>query len=1534
MSLPIGFPLYFDGRYHVSLSFPPVVPVSEISKVVGVTASYPLLIPNTDYLQNFVKGDIGIADKSMQESLFKNFNNPIASKDKKIIENFSRISNSPIPDIEKLKTGDKYKIPKDNIAIPKMEGVGFKGFEKTILQSIFETQKPYMEIAKLVIGNVAKIEDIIARVAPLLSPSPLTTQSEKPSTNKGKEGGRPKATGFGGGDELKKSLAKLQKFEKKGTLVKISKDGTVKREKNPKSPENKGVTQSTSGGPGTEQTSNGETIWEIVSTVYSTGVFRPEVNYKYTYIDLPPEKEEPEEEVDLDLQDNGDPYEGFKPKTIILGIFDSQGNPLDPNSTLKTIGLNGTTVTQVDTPFKKADWILRSPKWCFPPKGVDNRTYRYSWPVFNTPIYKWERYAGTATQDSQTKPSNGAGTPEWELKKYKEGDKNILNGEDAVPGDPVISGFTGDAENEYRSFFSDLTKFKMWQQDGLEETEKVQYSNEIIGKLNVKAHLENVFLYGQNNSSTYKQINNQPAFPQSLKTSFRPFQIYSYEAAADENLKAYAQRQGKEPGFIWIDPESDYDIKIIRVDPTTQIEYVTAQGEKPLPTVINKFIKNRFIIRLSNGEPFTLAISNNGGATQILDGITDYRLENWNYQNAQVVNSNNILFSIWTTEAPTEYRNQRSIVNDSGYFYEIVKSGNYYTYKKFYFNVDPVDVAATQLLAILSPALLVTLIAMYVANPESEYTFQIPNPNTANESTTNSQLVNLSYTVKLKNLFPYRVYVDLDNTGDIVIKHDKKTMVNVDGSGIIRRWYYVKGKTFSGPSTKVNAETTVTRSTYEEESVTANTGVNTTFLPTFGVEREFVVRIDTPNTSKTGKDYDITYTDKVIPLYNINVQSDNPFGSMIDPSKIRNEQLSTAELFSKGKYGHGSPENPQEIDIVKRYQLTDLDTESYYIVEGILVDQNTQKANPGQSGSGSGAGSEQSGYYMLPHAIGAIKVFISMLVDIFSKLIPAITKLIKLFKNPPSFVTEIIKEKMGEGFSIFSKESFQKFEGAKNLSDKLKNEKPAEKRRQLESHFKDSPLKDHVYVDFKGNYKFLLDGVAMLPFSIFGLQVPFGMDMNFSKIPDSPINLIFKADLLKSKTKNLQQFLKPPIKDFSQLPGADGLAKPLSVTDMKNAGQQNPLDNSIPGFNKSNPNDFEIIDVKYSTGTFINGVNYNYIYITDDQNRVIKEVDEILEKNPDLTVGNAAKEAQDKLEDELKKDPTNQALKDKLKDLKNKLKGQMDSSQPLLKMLLGLVTLPIKIIGGIIEWLLDFFKSLANPLTLPAKMIELLSFSWIMKFFTPKGMLELAGVKFKPEKIAEWCALVNVPAPKIPGEAPKIPDGIELPPDLPYNDATNLGKYLIPDQYEIADLNEFLSMPFMPMLPKYTARQLRENCKFPFRLFWPFICFLEKVINGIIDFIWSVLGIEAIIPAPHIKLCSKSNDPGQMDADELMKVLNGEKPKGQDNQSGGPNASGDATEAFVYDITLDDGTEIKGLDYEKLQEFLKENEDIAYNFKF
>jgi hypothetical protein len=46
------------------------------------------------------------------------------------------------------------------------------------------------------------------------------------------------------------------------------------------------------------------------------------------------------------------------------------------------------------------------------------------------------------------------------------------------------------------------------------------------------------------------------------------------------------------------------------------------------------------------------------------------------------------------------------------------------------------------------------------------------------------------------------------------------------------------------------------------------------------------------------------------------------------------------------------------------------------------------------------------------------------------------------------------------------------------------------------------------------------------------------------------------------------------------------------------------------------------------------------------------------------------------------------------------------------------------------------------------------------------------------------------------------------------------------------------------------------------------------------------------------------------------------------------NSSGPAEDGFIYDVTLDDGTLVKDLNYEQLQKFISDNQDIGYNYKF
>ena len=68
-----------------------------------------------------------------------------------------------------------------------------------------------------------------------------------------------------------------------------------------------------------------------------------------------------------------------------------------------------------------------------------------------------------------------------------------------------------------------------------------------------------------------------------------------------------------------------------------------------------------------------------------------------------------------------------------------------------------------------------------------------------------------------------------------------------------------------------------------------------------------------------------------------------------------------------------------------------------------------------------------------------------------------------------------------------------------------------------------------------------------------------------------------------------------------------------------------------------------------------------------------------------------------------------------------------------------------------------------------------------------------------------------------------------------------------------------------------------------------------------------------------------------------MEKKNNELTKDKNNEAGGGgggSSNNDVPIGFLYDITLENGDIVKGLNYEQLQKYIKDNEDIGYDFKF
>lgn len=1511
MALPGLFPIYptgpiSTGPFHVSLTIPG--PISEISKSVGITASCMLLVPNIQYLIKFVDGDLGIADQIMKNMMLKNINK---CKTEESFKHFAKLVKLDIPDPSKYKTKNGYSIPKTLVEVdPSNDLMGIKAMEKTILTSIFETQKPYIEIAKLVVDNLAKIEDIIARFMPILAPAPdITTRlailSEKPKTNNGVKNGRPTAIGYKGGQDLKPSLGKLQSLSKKGKEVKIDING------NPTTtpPRSNSSTDPTPNQPESNSSDAPSGQYRIISTVYSTGQFDPNVKYNYIYKDIKDEPTELSDKSDLNLEDD-DPYKKLKPKRVIFGIFNSQGEIINPMTKLKTLDGQG---NEIDTPFHVADWITRSPKWYFP-NNINNQSSQYNWPRFGSPFYYWERYGGSEVRRDQGKPDPGNG-PDFTRKTYDDG---FRKGE-------YIVDFTGTSErSEFLAYFTDLVSKKINASNGLDPGEKQHYIDEVISKLHVKDeegskqvgpftlektqidnHLDSAFKYGILNGSTFVNPNNQQPMdiPSGMKYPLKPS---SLKIAGND---------------VWMDPESDYDLKVIKVDSVLDIRYEDSQGKPEVETKILAFIKNTLSINVDDNTtklPFSISIAKNQSAPSTYENITEYQLDNWNYDDddgllgnnkPKINNNNTYTIQVWRYIENPYYKNTTNTsapLQGNTYFEleRLVADVSNWSYKEFKvesptpttipaitsggttaeYDIQDVTVRRVKIQKLLNETDNKIIQWYYGSGKGNLKWYSVP-PTTWKNPIDWSVESNPSYTPN--GSFPPTKTVDTKTFHISSITSSGTAswiFSDIKSTKEIRRYISVDNgiKTLPDGSVVEVIDYKIKRWIVWDTSINVGSTLNgKTVLPAFQRDNNISLLYQTFGNNAT---LDASFTVTNVPPFQIRVKDTSKYGKMIDPSKLTNNHLTNPELYSSSRYG-GSP---QEVGLVKRYMKTELDTETYYILEGVLVEANPQNSTNGGNGSNTNPNNQSGGgteWYTMPSALGAIKVFLSMLADIFSKLVPAINKLLTLFSNPAKFITDIITEKLGESFLIFSPEAME-----------VMRKMPTIKIPDREKFIKSSILNNYISVNPDGTYRFLLDGSGLMKLPILGNTITFGMQLAMLQ---PLIKLIFSIDFNEVPNNTLNSFLNKEEKSKSPLSN-------LGNVDLR--ADQNNVKNTIVTESNGRQNTEEV-SIQYSTGKFIEGVDYQYVYLTEYVANLVKEADELEQTNdPDnLELAKA------KLELALKADPKNPLIQSKFDDLFKKTNNYI---QPILKFLIEIVSLPVKIIAKIIEQILAFFKGgefaddknfpgLVSLPSLPTNMAKFLSFQWVIGLFKPMNLLKMAGINFDVPKLLDW--------------------------------VSNLDSF--PKDFEF-DLSEVIDIALIAKMPKVKKDQFIDMLKKPFRILYSILCLLEALINAIIDFIWATLGIEAIIPPPHIKLCKQLNE-GEMSTEDIMDLLNGlMKDSGASAASGGngdagtSGGTGKGDYNFIYDIKLSDGRSIRDLNEEDLRSFIEDNKDISFDFLF
>lgn len=576
---------------------------------------------------------------------------------------------------------------------------------------------------------------------------------------------------------------------------------------------------------------------------------------------------------------------------------------------------------------------------------------------------------------------------------------------------------------------------------------------------------------------------------------------------------------------------------------------------------------------------------------------------------------------------------------------------------------------------------------------------------------------------------------------------------------------------------------------------------------------------------------------------NNKLKKTTPFVSNYRGSNI-SELLDTSEY----SYIGAAPPNGDKarVHTMRKYKY---DGEKVsYLIEGVL-NENPKNIN------GDNNINNDSKWYTKSSIFGAVKKFIDAVISIFTDVLPDLNKLITLFKNPHELLFDTFFDKLEKGFESFSGNLMSKFSTLTSFNDKFERA----------DFIKNDPdLKKYVSLDEDLNYRFILDGFSGMEL----LGHSFGINIvNF--IPSLVLNKSNKFSLKSDKESINPNFLPTQPRN--------------NVDDGERTGD---VEANMRKLNNDGSFTWETISTEYSTGDFIEGIDYKYIYITEDVERLLSKGDDLFEQAIKTNDKEKAVESLSEYNNALEKDPNNNIIKDKIQELKEKFKLEINM---ILQLLMSIVSMPIKIVLSILEEFKKLFGELTKIKKIPSKLEEFLSFEWILKFVKPNYILDLIGLSFNPELLFTWIDKIKS------------------------NNFSSDYKF---------DLSKIVSAPFLFKLPEVTKEQLDIMKTKPLGLMTSVFRLLEQLVEGIIRFIWDILNLNSIIPYPKFPLSKFAS--ANLSPDKLSEMLNGESDPLNDNNT---------SFKLIYDIKLPDGTIIKDLNYSELQDFIKDNDDFNYEVR-
>jgi len=1442
-----------------------------------------LFIPDIKVLTNFAKGDLGIADGILKKMIIKN----VADIDSpKILEEFIGLAGAKLSKpIESYfdRSGKTTKpiINPSDITLVGRDGDlgGLKALEKSMMQSIFETQKPYMEIIKLVLENLVKIEDIIARVLA------VSGSSMNPKNN-------PKALGYQQNKEFNNNMAKLDALSKVPTEPKKVTDSNSFPEQITSDPRDR-VTGA----------------FVTQSVVYSTGQFDPNVNYTYIY------KYVREQNFNLGGTFSPTPLTGddHLPKNVVFGVFNSKFELLDENLIL----LSPQDSRSDGSISKNVNWINRSGKYFGKFEQIkegNDFTYR--------------RVGGAI---SRYKDGEG---PSVEV--GPEGNKEVKY---IKKGFPKIN-LGNSLQSYYGDYYLDETKRRA-QLKGLSASEIDTISTEITKRLatpdksgtngiqtTIEASLENGFLNISNSSNT-------PGLPggfESVKFPFKPKKV---------NYK------GKE---VWIDPEAKYDLKIIKCDYSDRITYLDIESDNKSfkTTKILRFVRDTLSIKVNDDSVFYYEIDNPQNLPIPKFGFTsEISIDNTIGGNFSGITSQSISgrANIYVFFMPVAYRNGFIFTSpEDGRNFRLTKFNNTWKIEEIYWTISNEErkgdiVSLSVYGGVKKERFLDGTERVRVQFPDRKYyyfttfdgQFLFTKVLEQSIASLRSQQINQGVTavinpqsgVATRNTFTIPANA-------IRVEDSRKKFGNLISNTQVLNNQLAVNKPFSNTpyGSPVNDKRQSIGQIYRFQQTEDDT--ETYYIVEGILSSGNKQKLPQPRTSNggssqgSGSDYSLPDLIGVIPVF-IELLID--IFSKLFPSiaSLLNAISNPAKLITDiiiAKVGDNNGTEPEKFGIFSKQFFDDFknlakEVENFRKSEAAENNAENQEENCKDDTAAKTGG------------------------NFFDKTAAAIKSNLKSTNDGINSTIDTLND------------------GANVVTDKQQ-----EFRRKLQDYVDKSKLSNYVYITPSGTPKFLLDGVstiklfgdapmlAKLPSITFGLETKISnlglsgltvptLQFDFGKIVPKSNDLFSKITGVSSTitgfkknpglgplNKNLFDNLTNKLGNISpkspfrlifeySSPSSDKTLNELSGS-TKPERQQTPSSLSNSNFEPKLeiPNEitskideqnfiYQVVDVQYSTGKKIEGVDYKYVYIYQDLQKTILEaqrLDELGETTQSIAL----------LEDAQKKDPNNKILNDLVDDLKKKNNSVV---QPIIKFLLAIVSLPLKLIFGIITYILNIFKSLLNPFELPFIIIGFISFKWLSDFFNPtskNSLFSMLGMKFDIETFFTSF---------IPGLFAKTKQSFDMSKiiDMPFF-AGKLPNY----SREEFDLF-FNPRNGRPPLSGLKVPPLPKLPSIPNLLLSNILCFIESILNSIIDFIWGLLGLASLIPAPHLKLCRDSNQ-NQSNKD-IADLLNG-------SFKDPSNAEDNPTYNFIFNIKTSDGRDLRGLDREELDKWLEENKDLVIDFNF